>query len=120
MEGGFLTTGPPGKSQRGFFLSKENGTYTEFCLLSKFYLNDKERSKKSINSQEQEEARKDTILGKRSLAHFGSQHVDGEGVSGFADWRKLKAGHLLLVQNPRKALELKEGFWGGTGNKRTG
>lgn len=59
-------------------------------------------------------------LDKRSLEHFESLHADREGASGFADQRRLKADHLLLVQNPCNSLESKEEHRGGTGNQRLG
>lgn len=48
-------------------------------------------------------------LDKRSLEHFGSLHADREGASGFADQRRLKADHLLLMQNPCNSLESRQG-----------
>ena len=69
-----------------------------------------ERSeKKSLNSQEQEEARRNVPLDKRSLEHFGSLHADGERAGGFAEQRRSKADHLLLVQTPCNSLGSKEG-----------
>lgn len=79
-----------------------------------------ERSEKSLNSQEQEEARRNMPLDKRSLEHFGSLHADREGASGFAHQRRPKTDHLLLMQNPCNSPGSKEGHRGGTGNQRLG
>lgn len=48
-------------------------------------------------------------LDKRSLEHFESLHADREGAGGFADQRRLKADHLLLVQTSCNSLGSKEG-----------